>query len=94
MSFARHNPTASAGIAEAKKETASLIVSRVRPLEDLHLLAEGMGAVAFARIWYALFFGQIELEGEHALSVNPEEWITALTVLAESAIRKESYSEL
>jgi AcrR family transcriptional regulator len=94
MSFARHNPTASAGIAEAKKETASLIVSRVRPLEDLHLLAEGMSAVAFARIWYALFFGQIELEGEHALSVNPEEWITALTVLAESAIRKESYSEL
>lgn len=90
MSFARHNPTASAGIAEAKKETASLIVSRVQPLEDMNLLAEGMSAVAFARIWYALFFGQIELEGEHALSVNAEEWITALTVLAESAIRSES----
>lgn len=89
MSFARHNPTASAGIAEAKKECATLIVSRVTPLEELGILAEGMSAVAFARIWYALFFGQIELEGEHALSVNAEEWLTALTVLAESAIRHE-----
>jgi AcrR family transcriptional regulator len=87
MSFARHNPTASAGIAEAKKETASLIVDRVRKLEEMGLLADGMTAVAFARIWYALFFGQIELEGEHALAVDPEEWITALSVLAEGAIR-------
>lgn len=87
MSFARHNPTASAGIADAKRETATLIVGRVKPLEEKNLLAEGMSAVAFARIWYALFFGQIELEGEHALAVSPEEWLTALTVLAESAIR-------
>jgi len=89
MSFARHNPTASAGIAEAKKEVAARIVSRVKPLEDMNLLAEGMSAVAFARIWYALFFGQIELEGEHALSVNADEWFLALTVLAEGAIRRE-----
>jgi AcrR family transcriptional regulator len=89
MSFARHNPAASRAIAEAKKEIADLIVRRVQPLEDAHLLAEGMSAVAFARIWYALFFGQIELEGEHALSVNPDEWFLALTVLAEAAIRKE-----
>jgi AcrR family transcriptional regulator len=87
MSFARHNPTASAGIAEAKKETASLIVEHVRPLEEMGLFADGMTAVAFARIWYALFFGQIELEGEHALAVDAEEWITALSVLAEGAIR-------
>ena len=87
MSFARHNPVASAGIAEAKKETAALIVERVRPLQEMGLLADGMSAVAFARIWYALFFGQIELEGEHALAVDPDEWITALTVLAEGAIR-------
>lgn len=87
MSFARHNPTASAGIAEAKKETASLIVERMRKLEEMGLLADGMTAVAFARIWYALFFGQIELEGEHALAVDAEEWITALSVLAEGAIR-------
>jgi hypothetical protein len=87
MSFARHNPTASVGIAEAKKETASLIVERVRKLEEMGLLADGMTAVAFARIWYALFFGQIELEGEHALAVDAEEWITALSVLAEGAIR-------
>jgi AcrR family transcriptional regulator len=87
MSFARHNPTASAGIAEAKKETASMIVERVRPLQEMGLLADGMSAVAFARIWYALFFGQIELEGEHALAVDADEWITALNVLAEGAIR-------
>jgi len=59
----------------------------VQPLEDKELLANGMSAVAFARIWYALFFGQIELEGEHALAVGVDEWFTALTVLAEAAIR-------
>jgi AcrR family transcriptional regulator len=90
LSFARHNPTASVGILEAKRETAALIVSRVKPLEDKGLLAEGVSAVAFARIWYALFFGQIELEGEHALSVNTEEWLNALTILSEAAIRQES----
>jgi AcrR family transcriptional regulator len=89
MSFARHNPTASLGIAEAKKETATLIMSRVKPLKDMNLLADGISAVAFARIWYALFFGQIELEGEHELSVNADEWFTALTVLADAAIRRE-----
>jgi len=35
--------------------------------------------------------GQIELEGEHALSVNPDEWFLALTVLAEAAIRKTEH---
>jgi len=40
MSFARHNPAASRAIAEAKKEIADLIVRRVQPLEDAHLLAE------------------------------------------------------
>jgi hypothetical protein len=89
MSFARHNPTASASFAEAKMEAATLIVNRVKPLEDMNLLAEGMSAVAFARIWYALFFGHIELEGEHAPSVNAGGWFTALTVLAEAAIRCE-----
>lgn len=90
MSFARHNPTASAGIADAKRDASSLILSVVQPLEDKRLLADGMSAVAFARIWYALFLGQIELEGEHALAVGVDEWFTALTVLAEAAIRDHS----
>lgn len=89
MSFARHNPTASSGIADTKREVADFIASRVRPLEQRHLLAEGLSAIAFARIWYALFFGQIELEGEHALAVTPSEWLEALTVLADGAIRRE-----
>lgn len=90
MSFARHNPTASAGIAEAKGEAASLILDVVQHLEDQKLLTDGMSAVAFARIWYALFLGQIELEGDHALSVDSEEWTTALHVIADSAIREGS----
>ncbi|HEY7931601.1 MAG TPA: helix-turn-helix domain-containing protein [Acidimicrobiales bacterium] len=90
MSFARHNPTASAGIALAKGEATTAILNVVQGLEDRQLLAEGMSAVAFARIWYALFFGQIELEGDHALAVGPDEWITALTVLAEAAIRDDA----
>ncbi len=52
-----------------------------------------MSALAFARIWYALFFGQIALEGEHALSIDPEDWLKALHVLSDSAIRPE-YSDL
>jgi AcrR family transcriptional regulator len=78
---------------EGKKEASALIISCVQPLEDRNLLAEGMSGVAFARIWYALFFGQIALEGEHALSIDPDSWLRALHVLADSAIRSE-YSDL
>ena len=38
-----------------------------------------MSGVAFARIWYALFFGQIALEGEHALSIDAEDWLPRST---------------
>jgi len=93
MSFARHNPTASAGIAEAKAEASALIMERVQPLVDKNLFAEGMTGPAFARIWYALFFGQIALEGEHELSIDDEDWLRALHLLAEAAIRPE-FSDL
>jgi AcrR family transcriptional regulator len=87
MSFAGHNPTASAGIADAKREASDLIMQHVQPLVDRNLLAPGVTGVAFARIWYALFFGQISLEGEHALSINSGDWLMALQVLAESMVR-------
>jgi AcrR family transcriptional regulator len=89
MSFAGHNPTASAGIAAAKREASDLIMKHVQPLIEMNLLAPGMTGVAFARIWYALFFGQISLEGEHALSINCDDWLTALEVLAHSMVRSE-----
>lgn len=86
ISFAHHNLTASEGIAKAKDEASDCIVQIVQPLEDKGLLAQGMTAVAFARIWYALFFGQIALEGEHALSINSDAWLTALHVLANAVV--------
>ncbi len=86
MSFAGHNPTASAGIAAAKREASDLIMKHVQPLIERDLLAPGMTGVAFARIWYALFFGQISLEGEHALSINCDDWLMALEVIAESMV--------
>jgi AcrR family transcriptional regulator len=89
MSFAGHNPAASTGIAAAKREASDLIMEHVQPLIDRNLLAPGMTGVAFARIWYALFFGQISLEGEHALSINCDDWLMALEVLAESMVRAE-----
>ena len=93
ISFARHNPTASAGILDAKTEASARIMSCVQPLVEKNLLVDGMSGIAFARIWYALFFGQIALEGEHALSIDPDDWLMALNVLAESAIRP-AYTDL
>ena len=87
MSFARHNATASLGIAAAKEEAGAQIMEFVRPIVDGGLLAPGMTGVAFARIWYALFFGQIALEGEHALSIDADDWLTALHVLATAMVR-------
>ncbi|MBU6496058.1 MAG: TetR/AcrR family transcriptional regulator [Acidobacteria bacterium] len=86
ISFAHHNAVASAGIAEAKSEASDLIAETVQPLEDQGFLVEGMTAVAFARIWYALFFGQIALEGQHALSIDSDAWNRALEVLAHSIV--------
>lgn len=89
ISFATHNVDASAGVATAKEEASAQIAQWVQPLEDQGLLAEGLTAVAFARIWYALFFGQIALEGEHALSIGSEEWLRALNILADSVVRAD-----
>lgn len=89
ISFAEHNRTASTGIADAKREASDQILTWVKPLEDKGLLAPGMSAVAFARIWYALFFGQIALEGEHALSIGSDEWLRALQILADSVCSVE-----
>ena len=86
ISFAHHNTTASEGIAQAKAGASDKILQIVQPLEERGLLAPGMTAVAFARIWYALFFGQIALEGEHALSINSDAWLTALHVLANAVV--------
>lgn len=87
MSFAEHNPKASSGIAAAKREASDEILAWVQPLEDHGLLAPGMTGVAFARIWYALFFGQIALEGEHALSIGSASWLEALQILADAVVR-------
>ncbi len=89
MSFAQHNPTASEGIAEAKAEASAKIFACVQPLVEKHLLVEGVSGVAFARIWYALFFGQISLEGEHALSISSDDWLRALGVIGEAMIRPQ-----
>jgi AcrR family transcriptional regulator len=89
MSFASHNPTASLGIAAAKCEASDLIMESVQPLVDKGLLAEGMSGVAFARIWYALFFGQIAVEGEHALAIDSDDWLMALHVIADSMVRSD-----
>jgi AcrR family transcriptional regulator len=89
MSFASHNPTASLGIAAAKSEASDLIMESVQPLVDKGLLAEGMSGVAFARIWYALFFGQIAVEGEHALAIDSDDWLMALHVIADSMVRSD-----
>ena len=87
ISFAHHNLTATAGIAAAKEETSSMIMEIVQPLVDKKLLVDDMSGVAFARIWYALFFGQIALEGQHALSINNDAWLLALNILANSMVR-------
>ena len=89
ISFAHHNPIASAGISAAKDDACDLIIRCVQPLVEKNLIVDGISGVAFARIWYALFFGQIALEGEHALSIEPDAWLTALNVLAAAVVRPD-----
>ncbi len=86
MSFAHHTRTASEGIAQAKQEVSARIVEIVAPLETKGLLAPGVTAVAFARIWYALFSGQITLQGEHPLSIDNDTWLEALRVVANAVV--------
>ncbi len=88
FSFARHNETAANGIAAAQREAGNYIVGRVQPIVDRGLLLAGMSAASFARIWYALFFGQVALEGEHSLAATPEEWRASLYAIAEAMITR------
>ena len=88
FSFARHNETAASGIAAAQREAGNYIVGRIQPIVDRGLLLAGMSAASFARIWYALFFGQVALEGEHSLAASPEEWRASLYTIAEAMITR------
>ena len=88
FSFARHNETAANGIATAQREAGNYIVGRVQPIVDRGLLLAGMSAASFARIWYALFFGQVALEGEHSLAATPEEWRASLDAIAEAMVTR------
>ncbi len=89
MSFAAHNLSASEGIAAVKDEAGELIERHVQPLAERGLLAEGMTPHAFARIWYALFFGQISFEGEKNLAVTDADWLRALHVIADAMVRPD-----
>jgi AcrR family transcriptional regulator len=87
LSFAQHNPQASEGIEQVKREACATIMETVQGIADAGLLADGVSGVAFARIWYALFFGQVEIEGEHALSISSQAWLSALSVLGSATVR-------
>ncbi len=89
MSFAQHNAVAAAGIAAAKEEAGELIEQYVEPLAAKNLLAEGMSPHSFARIWYALFFGQIAVEGGVRLAITSDEWLEALHVIASSMVQPD-----
>lgn len=88
FAFARHNHTAAEGIAAAQREAGNYIIGRVQPVVDRGLLLKDMSAAAFARVWYALFFGQVALEGEHPLAATAEEWRESLYAIAEAMITR------
>ena len=90
LSFARHNAVAAAGIAEAQRDAGDYIIGRVQPIVDRGLLVAGMDAASFARIWYALFFGQVSLEGAHPLAASPDEWRASLYSIAETMLTRSS----
>ena len=90
FSFARHNKTAAEGIAAAQREAGNYIIGRVQPVVERGLLLSNMSAASFARIWYALFFGQVALEGEHPLAATPEEWRESLYAIAEAMLTRSS----
>ena len=90
LSFARHNAAAAAGIAEAQREAGDYIIGRVQPVVDRGLLVAGMDAASFARIWYALFFGQVSLEGAHPLAASPHEWRASLYSIADAMVTRSS----
>jgi AcrR family transcriptional regulator len=89
ISFARHNMTASLGIASARKEADTLMLNRIQPIVDKGLLAENFSALTFSRIWYSLFFGQTKLEGDNDLSIDSEEWLDSLRLIANAIVRTD-----
>jgi AcrR family transcriptional regulator len=89
ISFARHNLTASMGITAARQEADALMLERIQPIVDKGLLADNISSIVFARIWYSLFFGQTKLEGANDLSIESEEWLNSLRLIANSIVRTD-----
>ncbi len=88
LAFAHHSPRAAAGIAAAQRAAGALVVGAVQPLVDRGLTAPGVDAVSFSRIWYALFFGQVSLEGDHPLATTPVAWSRSLAALVDVVVRE------
>lgn len=86
MAFARHNPEAESEMVKARAKASEIILEAARPLADKGLLAPGISPVAFGRIWYALFFGQIVFGDEDDLAISNEEWVASLGALAHRLI--------
>ncbi len=87
FSFANHNQRAAEGIQAAQREAGAYIIAHVQPLVDHGLLASPIDAASFARVWYALFFGQVALQGEHPLAATLDEWRASLYAIADSMVR-------
>ena len=90
LAFAQHNARAAAGIEAAKREAGAVVVGAVQPLVDHGLTSPGVDAVGFARLWYALFFGQVSLAGEgHPLAQTAVAWSRSLRALVDVVARPE-----
>ena len=90
LAFAQHNARAGAGIEAAQREAGAIVVGAVQPLVDHGLTSPGIDAVSFARLWYALFFGQVSLDGEgHPLAQTPVAWSRSLRALVDVVARPE-----
>ncbi len=87
FSFANHNDRATEGIQDSQREAGQFIIAHVQPIVDRELLVPSIDAAAFARVWYALFFGRVALQGDHPLAASLDEWRTSLYAIAESMIR-------
>ncbi len=84
----QHNPEAAQQIADVKDTANEEMLKIALRFENEGLLAEGVSAVAFARVFYSVLFGQVVVENADAFALTNEEWVETLLRLV-SAFMKD-----
>jgi len=78
--IAAHNPISFIGLLEINERANEKVLAFARKFEQQGLLAPGVDAIGFSRIWFCMLFGQVTVEYSASLAMDDQSWTELLRI--------------